>query len=168
MCHIDAPGNSGEEKKGPVIVKIEDFRAQSEQFYSFVDPSITSISPKHGPVSGGTIIRITGKYMNAGSTIRAHIDDLPCSIISTELNETLCVTSASKKPMKGVLKMMFDGGIRQYPGYFEYVEDPTIESVESGPSAQTKIPKGKINTYNFESFKMKVFFIHNFNEQKLI
>lgn len=138
---MDAPG-AREEKKGPVIVKIEDFRATSERYYSFVDPKITSITPEYGPVSGGTIVKITGRYMNAGSQIRAYIDKLPCSIISTEVNETLCVTSASKAPMKGVLSMTFDGGIRQYNGYFEYVKDPTIQSVESGSTGQVKIPKG--------------------------
>ncbi|XP_015599492.1 plexin-A2 [Cephus cinctus] len=142
VCRIDGPGTPEEAKSGPVIVKVEDFRGQSEYNFKFVDPKIFSISPKFGPLSGGTIIRITGEFMNAGSRIEAFIDNLPCSIISAELNEALCMTSASDRKRNGVLKMRFDGGIREYDGFFEYVDDPTIESVESGVAGQMKIPKG--------------------------
>lgn len=80
--------------------------------------------------------------MNAGSEIRVTIDELPCSVISAEFNETLCMTSASNINRNGTLLMTFDGRNRTYNGYFEYVDDPTIESVESGVAGQMKIPKG--------------------------
>ncbi|OAD59453.1 Plexin-A4 [Eufriesea mexicana] len=141
VCRVDGPGAS-QGKSGPVMVTIEDFRGKSKYNYEFVDPQILSISPRYGPVSGGTTVRITGKYMNAGSTIKAFIDKLPCSIISTEMNEALCMTSASGHKRNGTVKMSFDGAIRMYSGYFEYADDPTIESVESGVAGQMKMPKG--------------------------
>lgn len=141
VCRVDGPGTE-EGKRGPVIVRIEDFRGQSEYNFEFVDPQILSISPKYGPMSGGTTVRITGKYMNAGSTIKAFIDELPCSIISAEMNEALCMTSASDHKRNGTVKMTFDGAFRIYSGTFEYADDPTIESVESGVASQMKIPKG--------------------------
>ncbi|XP_043256480.1 plexin-A4 [Colletes gigas] len=141
VCRVDGPGTI-EGKRGPVIVEIEDFRGQSEYNFEFVDPKILSISPEYGPVSGGTTISITGKYMNAGSTIEAFIDELPCSIINADTNYTLCVTSASDRKRNGQVKMTFDGAFRIYDGYFKYVDDPTIESVESGVASQMKIPKG--------------------------
>lgn len=141
VCRVDGPGTP-QTRKGPVIVKIEDFRGYSKLSFEFVDPVIESISPKYGPRSGGTVIRITGHHMNAGSKIQAFIDNLACSIISAEANETLCMTSASNKTRSGILKMKFDDGVRQYDGVFEYVDDPTIESVESGVAGQVKIPKG--------------------------
>ncbi|XP_060822188.1 plexin-A4 [Bombus pascuorum] len=141
VCRVDGPGTE-EGKRGPVIVRIEDFRGQSEFNFEFVDPQILSISPKYGPMSGGTTVRITGKYMNAGSTIKAFIDELPCSIISAETIEALCMTSASDHKRNGTVKMTFDGAFRIYSGTFEYADDPTIESVESGVAGQMKIPKG--------------------------
>ena len=141
VCRVDGPGME-EGKSGPVIVKIEDFRGQSDYNFEFVDPKIISISPKYGPLSGGTTIKITGNYMNAGSTIHAEIDELPCSIISAEPNEALCMTSPSNRKRSGMLRMFFDGGKRLYDGVFEYVDDPTIESVESGVAGQMKVPKG--------------------------
>lgn len=141
VCRVDGPGDP-RTRKGPVIVKIEDFRGYSTASFEFVDPFIESISPKHGPRSGGTVIRITGRHMNAGSRILAFIDNLPCSIISAEANETLCMTSASNRNHSGTLKMKFDGGMREFNGVFEYVDDPTIETVESGVAGQVKIAKG--------------------------
>jgi plexin A len=130
-------------REGPVIVKIEDFRGQSKETYKFVDPKIMSISPTHGPVSGGTRLSISGHYMNAGSRIQAFIDKLPCEINNTEHDEVLCITSASDRKRKGPLYMYFDNSMREYNGFFEYVDDPKIESVESGVGGgQLKIPKG--------------------------
>ncbi|XP_076657981.1 plexin A [Halictus rubicundus] len=142
VCRVDGPGIE-ESRSGPVIVEIEDFRGKSKNNFEFVNPQIFSISPKYGPVSGGTTVKITGQYMNAGSTIEAFIGNLSCSIISTEPNEALCMTSASDKKRSGVVQMKFDGAIRIYDSVmFEYVDDPTIESVESGVASQVKIPKG--------------------------
>ncbi|XP_066584060.1 plexin-A4 [Prorops nasuta] len=142
VCRVDGPGEPGETRSGPVIVKIEDFMGQSQYNFQFVDPRIITISPKYGPMSGGTIVKITGQYMNAGSKIQAFIDELPCRIIVAEPNEAHCMTSASERKRNGVLKMTFDGGHRLYDGFFTYVEDPKIESVESGVGGQLKIPKG--------------------------
>ncbi|XP_014213127.1 plexin-A4 [Copidosoma floridanum] len=141
VCRVDGPGDN-KIREGPVIVKIQDFRGQSKRTYKFVDPSITSISPKSGPMSGGTRLRIKGNYMNAGSRIQAFIDKLPCDINNTEHDEVLCITSASDRPRTGSLQMHFDESIRQYNGFYEYVQDPEIVSVESGVGGQLKIPKG--------------------------
>lgn len=79
VCRVDGPG-SNKPRSGPVIVRVEDFRGESKHNYNFVDPEISGISPKFGPRSGGTVLKIKGKYMNAGSRILAFVDDLPCKI----------------------------------------------------------------------------------------
>ncbi|XP_066998157.2 plexin A3 [Anabrus simplex] len=142
VCRVDGPGTN-EPRRGPVIVRVEDFRGESKLNFEFVDPVIESITPKFGPRSGGTRLKITGKYMNAGSRILAFIDDLPCEIIETKPEEALCITSASDRQRSGKLRMKFDKGDRIFDKeLFEYVEDPTIESAESGVAGQIKIPKG--------------------------
>lgn len=93
-------------------------------------------------MSGGTRLRIKGNYMNAGSRIQAFIDKLPCEINNTEHDEVLCITTSSDRPRKGNLQMHFDESIRTFNGFYEYVEDPKIESVESGVAGQLKIPRG--------------------------
>lgn len=126
------------------MVRVEDYRGESKSPFKFVDPVIEGIAPKYGPRSGGTMLRITGKYMNAGSTIQAFINDLPCQIISTEQNQALCMTSAADEPInQGKLRMRFDKGDRYLDKeFFEYVEDPVIDTVESGVASQIKVPKG--------------------------
>ncbi|XP_075218268.1 plexin A isoform X1 [Lycorma delicatula] len=145
VCRLDGPGTN-EPRRGPVIVKVDDFRGESKLNYEFVDPSIYGIIPKFGPRSGGTTLKIMGRFMNAGSRIEAFINDLPCEIERTEAEEALCVTSASDRRHHGKLRMKFDKGDRVFEKeHFEYVEDPTIESAESGVASQVymvKIPKG--------------------------
>lgn len=80
VCRVDGPGTP-DLRRGLVVVKVEDFRGNSKQEYKFVDPNITDIFPNFGPMSGGTHLTIMGRYMNAGSSIRAFIDELPCQII---------------------------------------------------------------------------------------
>ncbi|KAF6215982.1 hypothetical protein GE061_000319 [Apolygus lucorum] len=142
VCRVDGPGTN-DKRSGLVVVKVEDFRGNSKQSYEFVDPKIKKITPKFGPLSGGTELSIYGQYMNAGSLIQAFIDELPCLIIRTEPDVAVCVTSASNKTKTGVLRMKFDDGDRTNDAQkFEYVLDPTIDFVESGVAGQIKIPKG--------------------------
>ena len=51
VCKVDGPGTK-EPRKGPVIVKVADFRGESRDNYEFVDPQIRAIRPKKGPQSG--------------------------------------------------------------------------------------------------------------------
>lgn len=63
----------------------------------------------------------------------------------TNPEEALCITSASGRQRSGKVKMKFDKGDRQYDKeLFEYVDDPTIESAESGVAGQVNIFSVKI------------------------
>ncbi|CAB4063960.1 PLXNA [Lepeophtheirus salmonis] len=122
-----------EKIKGPVIVKVADFRGESTEDYEFIDPQLKYIRPLSGPQSGGTRIRIIGEYLNAGSHIEAIIGDSPCQIVETRPDMAICITSGSKSLSKEPVKMIFDKGIRELECQkYEYVEDPIIHSVYSG------------------------------------
>ena len=51
VCKVDGPGTK-EPRRGPVIVKVADFRGESRDNYEFVDPQIRAIRPKKGPQAG--------------------------------------------------------------------------------------------------------------------
>ena len=51
---IEMIGNFGGEKP------------ESKKTYEFVDPEINGISPSFGPKSGGTLVQIYGKHLDAG------------------------------------------------------------------------------------------------------
>lgn len=142
VCIVDSPGVQ-DYRKGRIVVQIADYRGESTSDYQFVDPEIEDFKPKHGPVSGGTQVTITGRYLNAGSQIRAFIDEEPCQILSADENQVLCRTKPAKNQLTGKLKMKFDNGGREFNGeLFQYVADPIIDYVSSGPIGQIKSPKG--------------------------
>ncbi|XP_049316006.1 plexin-A2 [Bactrocera dorsalis] len=143
VCNVDSPGVQLY-RSGRIVVQIGDYRGESKEDYEFVDPKITHFSPQYGPVSGGTHLRIVGKYLNAGSRIQAFINEhLRCEIISVDVTEAICRTAPSPGIIEGRLKMLFDNGPREFNEYnFKYVLDPTIDQVSSGPSSQLKVPRG--------------------------
>jgi plexin A len=80
VCKVEGPGVH-EQRQGRIIVQISDYRGESKSDFEFVNPQIEDFEPKFGSISGGTVIRIKGKYLNAGSMIRAYINKLPCQIL---------------------------------------------------------------------------------------
>uniref|UniRef100_A0A671RET0 Plexin-A4-like n=1 Tax=Sinocyclocheilus anshuiensis TaxID=1608454 RepID=A0A671RET0_9TELE len=46
-----------------------EFMAKSSKYYYFVIPRLLSLKPNRGPVSGGTIVNITGSNLDAGSNV---------------------------------------------------------------------------------------------------
>ncbi|XP_054746803.1 plexin-A2 isoform X1 [Anastrepha obliqua] len=142
-CNVDSPGVQLY-RNGRIVVQIGDYRGESKEDYEFVDPKITNFSPQYGPVSGGTHVRIIGKYLNAGSRIQAFINEhLPCEILSVDVTQAICRTAPSPGIIEGRLKILFDNGQREFNEYnFKYVLDPSIEQVSSGPSGQLKVPRG--------------------------
>ena len=143
VCKVDGPGTR-EKRRGPIIVKVSNFRGESNNYYEFIDPVISDIEPRHGPQSGGTKVKIKGEYLNAGSHIEAHIGDLPCKIVRAKKKHVVCITEGSSKLQKLDVKMTFDHGRARVldKKRYEYVEDPKIEFAFSGNTGQSKIPKG--------------------------
>ena len=119
------------------------FRAQSAASYEFVDPRISRIEPARGPRSGGTHLRIIGDHMDAGSRVRAALGGLPCEVRQREATYAVCVTSAAQRPGRLQLSMTFDSTRRHLAEpLYEYVEDPAVREVSSGPNPQERLPKG--------------------------
>ncbi len=143
VCLVDSP-KSSVSRRGPVIVRVSNFKGESADYYEFVNPIIEGIKPVRGPVSGGTLLTIRGQFMNAGSSIQAMISPgLLCTMTFTNASHAMCRTSASGQLRSGELQMSFDKGVRRYTQeMFQYVEDPTIEYAESGVISQVKVPKG--------------------------
>ena len=66
----------------PVVVRVATFVGESADHYEFVNPHIEEFWPTEGPKSGGTLLTIRGKHMNAGSSIRAVINpNLECHVL---------------------------------------------------------------------------------------
>uniref|UniRef100_A0A4D5RUF8 Putative plexins functional semaphorin receptor n=1 Tax=Ixodes scapularis TaxID=6945 RepID=A0A4D5RUF8_IXOSC len=133
VCRIQRPENMTLATSGPVVVSVQDqFKARSKQKYTFVDPTIVSITPDKGPKSGGTDIEIRGAFLNTGSTAEISVGGVPCHL--TERQDALLTCRTSQAPMAGRERLVvkFDNGLRVLGEYmFTFVEDPVIDSVES-------------------------------------
>jgi plexin A len=142
VCKVDGPGTKAK-RKGPVIVKVADFRGESKDNYEFIDPQIMAIRPRRGPQSGGTRIKILGEHMDAGSYKEAYIGNIPCRIVETRPDKAICITGPSTRLNKEDVRMVFDKGTRRLDGRkYEYVEDPKIDYADSGNVGVRKVPKG--------------------------
>lgn len=168
FCRVDGPGTMAY-RAGKIVVQVHDYRGESKGDFEFVDPVIHDFEPKFGPISGGTKIHIRGNHLNAGSTIKASINGLKCHILSTDVKDAYCRTSAATSLSKGFLKMEFDSGERQLNSVpYEYVADPSIDFATASASiAGAKISKGipsggvKITVYgrNFNAIQDPMMYV---------
>ncbi|CAK9188160.1 unnamed protein product, partial [Ilex paraguariensis] len=172
VCRVDGPGIS-QFRHGPVSVRVDNFRGLSKIDYQFVDPQIQDVIPQYE--SGGTVLSIKGKHMNAGSLIEVFIDDLPCLIIKINVSEIQCRTNASIHQREGRVQLKFDQGIRFYDKYlFKHKEDPSIKSLKSGITICNKYLKGipaggikiSITGTNLLSIQNPKFYLYDENNTK--
>uniref|UniRef100_A0A8C1TWN2 Plexin b2a n=1 Tax=Cyprinus carpio TaxID=7962 RepID=A0A8C1TWN2_CYPCA len=68
----------------------------SNVLFTYRDPVPTAVSPSKGPAAGGTVITITGKYLDTASIddISITVDKVPCKVGE---NIWLCVFSGGRK-----------------------------------------------------------------------
>uniref|UniRef100_A0A8C2EGZ7 Plexin A4 n=1 Tax=Cyprinus carpio TaxID=7962 RepID=A0A8C2EGZ7_CYPCA len=96
-----------------------EFMAKSSKYYYFVIPRLLSLKPNRGPVSGGTIVNITGSNLDAGSN---NIYSYPW---------ITCRSHASMQGYGNVSVSVFVDKAHIHKDLkFEYVEDPTITKLE--------------------------------------
>uniref|UniRef100_A0A8C1QUF9 Plexin A4 n=1 Tax=Cyprinus carpio TaxID=7962 RepID=A0A8C1QUF9_CYPCA len=103
-----------------------EFMAKSSKYYYFVIPRLLSLKPNRGPVSGGTIVNITGSNLDAGSNVSVMFKD-------QKYNQSW-ITCRSHASMQGYgnvsLSVFVDKAHIHKDLKFEYVEDPTITKLE--------------------------------------
>uniref|UniRef100_A0A8C2K847 Plexin A4 n=1 Tax=Cyprinus carpio TaxID=7962 RepID=A0A8C2K847_CYPCA len=103
-----------------------EFMAKSSKYYYFVIPRLLSLKPNRGPVSGGTIVNITGSNLDAGSNVSVMLKD--------QKRGGQWITCRSHPSMQGYgnvsVSVFVDKAHIHKDLKFEYVEDPTITKLE--------------------------------------
>ena len=91
-----------------------------------------NVTPRFGPVSGGTVIAIEGHNLNIGSSILVFLDNLPCKVNLSQVSSVriTCVTSPASSPMdvKDVI-VIIDDARRTLSKPYRYTPDPSIVDV---------------------------------------
>ncbi|CAG0895795.1 unnamed protein product [Darwinula stevensoni] len=70
---------------------------KSEKSYEFVNPEIHAIIPSFGPKSGGTLLQIYGKHLNAGRNVSATLGSSKCEELK-RLKATVVVAVVAVTP----------------------------------------------------------------------
>nr|XP_003921108.1 hepatocyte growth factor receptor isoform X1 [Saimiri boliviensis boliviensis] len=114
--------------------------------FSYVDPIITSISPRYGPMSGGTLLTLTGNYLNSGNSRHISIGGKTCTLKSVSNSILECYTPAQTISTEFPVKLKIDLANRE-TSIFSYREDPIVYEIHptksfiSGGSTITGIGK---------------------------
>uniref|UniRef100_A0A672NFM3 Plexin-A4 n=1 Tax=Sinocyclocheilus grahami TaxID=75366 RepID=A0A672NFM3_SINGR len=108
-----------------------EFMAKSSKYYYFVIPRLLSLKPNRGPVSGGTIVNITGSNLDAGSNVSIMFKDQQCTYQRRGGQWITCSSHASMQGYGNVSVSVFVDKAHIHKDLkFEYVEDPTITKFE--------------------------------------
>lgn len=131
---------TGPNSAGEVDVSILNLDGQSvisTDAYKYLDPpTITSISPNAGSLSGGTTITISGTEFFAGATVT--VDGAACSSVSVPSTGTItCSTPPGTAGAKDVVVTNIDSQTVTSTGGYTYQAGPTVTSIAptSGPTA---------------------------------
>ncbi|XP_066561226.1 plexin-A4 [Amia ocellicauda] len=108
-----------------------EFMATSYKYYFFVVPKLLHLKPSRGPVSGGTIVNITGSNLDAGSNVSITFKDQKCIY---QRRGGQWITCRSLPSLHGIgnvsVSVSVDRAGLQKDLRFEYVEDPTVTKIE--------------------------------------
>ncbi|XP_042222495.1 plexin-B-like isoform X2 [Homarus americanus] len=124
----------------PVRVSTPAGTTKSTVKFTYTNVTVTGVWPTHGPVSGGTVLSISGRFLNVGSHVSAKLDDLPCVVNKTQSSShrLVCVTSRASASEDGskegesvprvvrTLTVTVDGAHRTLASPFTYTPDPRI------------------------------------------
>ncbi|MBN3323605.1 PLXA3 protein, partial [Atractosteus spatula] len=113
---------------------VAEFRSQSVQIYNFVTPSFNKVHPDRGPVSGGTVITVSGRHLDAGSSVTVFLGQGECQFIRRSVQEIVCQTPPSlAAPGPTNIKLYIDKAEIISPDtHYSYTEDPIVSSMEPG------------------------------------
>ncbi|XP_068214934.1 plexin-B isoform X1 [Palaemon carinicauda] len=126
----------------PVVVTTPAGTTQSTVKFTYTNVTVTGVDPPRGPVSGGTVLSISGRFLNVGSHVSAALDGLPCIVNKTQSSShrLVCVTSrGSDVAIDGVIKesgevpskvrtltVSVDGAHRTLASPFTFTPDPRV------------------------------------------
>eukprot|EP00731_Ephydatia_muelleri_P001990 Em0001g1990a len=105
--------------------------AQSNLTYILVNPSISSVFPKSGPIAGGTNVTIEGTFLNVGNGVKkVLLNGAMCKISQISLYQIACTSSALYVAGVGMVTVYIDNDVAiDNQVTFEYTSNPNYTSV---------------------------------------
>ncbi|XP_052781124.1 hepatocyte growth factor receptor-like isoform X1 [Mya arenaria] len=160
ICQVDTQNNKNTNLKCtspqtevevsyPITITVNDTQslpyivqgtASSEEPFEYKTPSVASVFPLMGPVSGGTNVVIRGNNFHIGDKQEVSIGITSCDVISLNRTVIVCQTrpaptllDSTRRQRRAVRKsfviVTIDGAILNSPEPFEYRADSTVTKV---------------------------------------
>lgn len=138
ICEVQAANDTLE---GPVSLTVKDGThsdarpyyvegtVTSEQLFTFAAPQVTSYTPNHGPLSGGTNITILGTSLDVGSSLLVTVAGKSCEVFNNTSTEIQCTTSQSSSEGEGEVVVAIDNRRLALSQPFTVLKDPSINRV---------------------------------------
>uniref|UniRef100_A0A673ZXB5 receptor protein-tyrosine kinase n=1 Tax=Salmo trutta TaxID=8032 RepID=A0A673ZXB5_SALTR len=103
--------------------------------FTFVEPSITEITPDYGPQIGGTLVTVTGPHLNAGMIKTVSIGNQDCPIKSvTEgtgtMSSIVCLSKGLAVVKKVPVRVFIDKSQVATTKMFHYKKNPVITVIQ--------------------------------------
>ncbi|XP_053378224.1 plexin-A2-like isoform X3 [Mercenaria mercenaria] len=116
---------------GKVRVVIDNtYDALAKQSFTYVDPELKTISPRRGPVSGGTRVTINGRNLESGTTAMVMVGRNKCEVKQRLANQIICVTTNASLNSTAAVRAKFDNQDVVSTLQFVYIDDPVVYTVE--------------------------------------
>ncbi|XP_025423715.1 plexin-A4-like isoform X2 [Sipha flava] len=146
-CIIPAIDGPIYKEKGPVEITYssasQNYHLKSTKIFSFVTPLVDASSSQNcGPMVGGVLLDIKGKYLNVTNDVQVLIDEnITCTVVKLNSEQLSCVVGSSDVLMIANVQLFFNGRILDATNSnlsFKYMANPTIdeeqrfESIASG------------------------------------
>ncbi|ESO91422.1 hypothetical protein LOTGIDRAFT_105554 [Lottia gigantea] len=129
VCRADWRGSV---TSGPIQISVSGIVANYSENFSYRSPRLDKIHPSHGPISGGSLITITGRDLNTGGSIQASFGNAPCAVDRGSVTSThlICQTTKVQQPeRKSPIKLYYDGQVFTLNRDFIYKPDPIITRI---------------------------------------
>ena len=142
LCHVTAAQVSvriecttarvNRETDLPVRLRSDNGMIESVVKFRYRDVGVTSVTPRFGPMSGGTVIAVEGSNLNIGSSLLIYLDSIPCVVNPAQVTSTriTCTTGPAAHPIDvRNLIVIIDDARRSLANPYTYTPDPTILDV---------------------------------------
>ncbi|KAM4722109.1 macrophage-stimulating protein receptor [Rhinophrynus dorsalis] len=106
--------------------------SDSTSGFTFVEPTVTSVTPSFGPLAGGTRVTLKGQNLTAGETQRVLINGFECKMDNSSCPAgALCCVSPPAVSLGSVsVSAELDLAQIHSPKQFLYLPNPSVQSVQ--------------------------------------
>ncbi|XP_069484032.1 hepatocyte growth factor receptor [Ambystoma mexicanum] len=102
--------------------------------FSYVNPVITSVAPRFGPKSGGTLLTLTGNHLDSGQSREVSIGANKCAIKRFSESALECHAPPQATAADFPITMKVDSAVREAGVRFAYKVDPSVFEIQPAKS----------------------------------